>query len=617
MPTDYRTVRLMKNRLYPTYQLHAVMAARKTTPENGLKIGALTILDWVRHRLGTGVPEELNAPLPEEYAAFPAENLHSFHTNEGYVIDIVSLPAQGVWTMQIVEPDLGSDPGNPDQRRAAVPGRVIESNISFTISNGELHCGFRTIISDPMDTAEKCEVYRPAFVRLLADNPQFGLRQVAPLTQTVSRVETMEQLRQLAALHKNPACHLPVVVFTQVMKTAEVTPFDIAPEDIPPDMRISVSSRPIRLPNLPELPQKMDILGPKTPADPAFDLAAFAKSGLGYCRTVLLTDDMRTRFAAMTGHKLAPGDTLYWESESLGGAAEQFPYPPSTASREKLLAALMSRGRSHTRERDLSLAPCVFVAEAKRREQAEAQNLLRRSAEAEVRFKEKLERETAACRGQMDALREEKDRLLDQLDRAKQYRQRLESEKDELKQQLALAEEKLRHKTIQDREEVAYLRRCLDRPAEHAQVTDWVQRHFSGRVLIIPKAADMLCEKGAREISLPLICDALDFLATDYWANRFERLPWHAVLDSCSRKYGRPFEVSSIGEMTIQFTPAQYKIKYFTNAQGKKRETALDQHLKVGNDPENLLRIYFTLDEDKKLIVVGSLPRHLKAVTIR
>ena len=61
MPTDYRTVRLMKNRLYPTYQLHAVMAARKTTPENGLKIGALTILDWVRHRLGTGVPEELNA----------------------------------------------------------------------------------------------------------------------------------------------------------------------------------------------------------------------------------------------------------------------------------------------------------------------------------------------------------------------------------------------------------------------------------------------------------------------------------------------------------------------------------------------------------------------------
>ena len=49
MPADYRTVRLMKNRLYPTYQLHAVMAARKTTPEDGLKIGVLTILDSVSY----------------------------------------------------------------------------------------------------------------------------------------------------------------------------------------------------------------------------------------------------------------------------------------------------------------------------------------------------------------------------------------------------------------------------------------------------------------------------------------------------------------------------------------------------------------------------------------
>ena len=175
MPADYRTVRLMKNRLYPTYQLHAVMAARKTTPEDGLKIGVLTILDWLRHRLGPDAPETLTAPQPEQYADFSWENLRSLYINQGYVIDIVSLPEQGAWTMQIVEPDLGSDPGNPEQRRQAVPGRVIESNIAFTISNGELHCGFRTMISDPEDTEELCEVYRPAFIRLLADNPRFGL----------------------------------------------------------------------------------------------------------------------------------------------------------------------------------------------------------------------------------------------------------------------------------------------------------------------------------------------------------------------------------------------------------------------------------------------------------
>ena len=61
MPADYRTVRLMKNRLYPTYQLHAVMAARKTTPEDGLKIGVLTILDWLRHRLGSGCSRDAHS----------------------------------------------------------------------------------------------------------------------------------------------------------------------------------------------------------------------------------------------------------------------------------------------------------------------------------------------------------------------------------------------------------------------------------------------------------------------------------------------------------------------------------------------------------------------------
>ena len=46
-------------------------------------------------------------------------------------------------------------------------------------------------------------------------------------------------------------------------------------------------------------------------------------------------------------------------------------------------------------------------------------------------------------------------------------------------------------------------------------------------------------------------------------------------------------------------------------------ESGLDYHLRVGSDPENLLRIYFLHDDKKKLIVVGSLPRHLRTVTIK
>ena len=89
------------------------------------------------------------------------------------------------------------------------------------------------------------------------------------------------------------------------------------------------------------------------------------------------------------------------------------------------------------------------------------------------------------------------------------------------------------------------------------------------------------------------------------------------MLTRCSEKYGRPFEVTPVGSTTIEFTPSQYKIKYFLNARGKPAESPLNFHLRVGNDPENLLRIYFLHDDEKKLIVVGSLPGHLRAVTIK
>ena len=85
----------------------------------------------------------------------------------------------------------------------------------------------------------------------------------------------------------------------------------------------------------------------------------------------------------------------------------------------------------------------------------------------------------------------------------------------------------------------------------------------------------------------------------------------------CSQKYGRPFEVKPTGKTTIEFTPNEYKIKYFSDAQGRTIDSDLDYHLGVGNDPENLLRIYFLHDDDRKRIVIGSLPHHLRAVTIK
>jgi hypothetical protein len=58
MSEPYRVVRLLRNRLYPTYQLFAQMASKKTTARDGLRLAALVTTHWLRRRLGGAAPAE-------------------------------------------------------------------------------------------------------------------------------------------------------------------------------------------------------------------------------------------------------------------------------------------------------------------------------------------------------------------------------------------------------------------------------------------------------------------------------------------------------------------------------------------------------------------------------
>ena len=116
---------------------------------------------------------------------------------------------------------------------------------------------------------------------------------------------------------------------------------------------------------------------------------------------------------------------------------------------------------------------------------------------------------------------------------------------------------------------------------------------------------------------MALVCDALDYLATDYWEQRYLRLPKDIALTRCAEKYGRPFEIHPVGSSTIAFTPSEYRIPYFKDERGRVADSDLTSHLRVGNAPESLLRIYFLHDDEKRLIVVGSLPDHLRAIKVQ
>ena len=114
-----------------------------------------------------------------------------------------------------------------------------------------------------------------------------------------------------------------------------------------------------------------------------------------------------------------------------------------------------------------------------------------------------------------------------------------------------------------------------------------------------------------------LLCDAIEYLATEYRDLKRGAIQWEDATHRCSEKYGRPFEVTGCGEVSVEMYASQYKIKYQMGAKGKPVESVLDEHLKVGNTAGNLIRIYFLYDSQRDVIVVGSLPYHLKVAQIK
>ena len=217
MEKKYTVVKLLKNHLYPTYQLYAEMNSRKLSLQDGLKYGVLTVLSWLRSRLGDEIAAGLALPEPQDYKNIDLKDLVSLHINQGYVVDIISLPEKGIWTLQITEPDLGPNPGTLNQSRQPVPGRIIETNVGFTINEDSLTMGVQTVISDPENSA-LAEVYRPAFVRTLYLDDNFGLKQVLPLKNEIYYINTSEQLENFFALANNLKHQLPCVLFTYQKK---------------------------------------------------------------------------------------------------------------------------------------------------------------------------------------------------------------------------------------------------------------------------------------------------------------------------------------------------------------------------------------------------------------
>ena len=480
-----------------------------------------------------------------------------------------------------------------------------------------MECGFRTVVSDPEGTAPEAEVYRTTVVRLLMEDPAFGLKQVTDIPMKPIRLKNNSDVKTMLWVTHHAENQLPAVIFTQIKEERATAP------SVPVTGRLRLDDSPppgLDLGVIEAYKTREKPAGPgKTEtgyADPPYDLDKFCYYTFAHCRTYILEQAAGKGFSSQSGIRFAPGDTIIMYPTALGGGERVIGYKTPEAPWDDAIRALELGVKEALKTRDVDFGGIVFLSGAREHLLRITDELTSGAELADARFKAEIEQLTAYWKNEIAQKDLTIEAAAEQLRRQKEYSARLEDEKSALREEFALERESLRAETDRHLATIEFLKRRYDQPDSYDGIEAWVREHFSDRLLLHPKAVARMMTRANQCAAVEMVCDALDYLATDYWEMRYLRLPQEIALTRCAEKYGRPFEVKPTGQATIEYTPAEYRIKYFRDAQGRERDSDLDYHLRVGNDPENLLRIYFLHDDEKQLIVVGSLPDHLRAVKI-
>ncbi len=600
---NYEPLLLLRNESYPTYQLYAIAGGKEVPAHTVLTICILETMKWLRQRFRAfDLPSELDMPDTSQYKNVQLTHFSSFYLNRGYKLEVIWLRDESIWTLQLTEPDIGTRPGEKDQARAPVPGRLIETNISYHIVSDGVKCGFQTIISEPEGSKQDCEVFRLAFIKNLARNKLVGLRQTFPMLDTPISLNDLSVIKKYKKWIVDSDRSLPVIVFSEFDPSTVISlpdPLALKEQFIASMGRGGACDIGSKLSNQQAKPK----LDPYLP----LDLSNLTRYRMSYAQFFVLNAFLREDFIKLTGQVLPNGGVLICEPEMLGGKLTIYKY--EEVMRQGFIERLDSFVQNYPRDKDLErvFKRCVFIPDAK---DLEKKNLLKtlKTKEEIANYYSKEQEATA-----------EKHRL--ELNKASSAASKIientQKEKDDLENKLRKLNEdlismKTENKNLSMRLNDEIQRRHIlrDRPRLPGDVCQWVKQWFDGKLEFHEKAEKIMYKLQPEQVDLNLLCDALEYLATEYW-NAHNGLINETVRDTlCGLKYGRPFDVCPTGA-SIEVFPTEYKIKYNKGYKGKPVETPLDLHLKVGVDSENLLRIYFLYDKEKRLIIVGSLPNHL------
>jgi hypothetical protein len=605
----HQTVKLLKNKGYPTYQVYGIVDNTKIDPDDAFKMVILETMSWLRSRFREiDFPEELNFPDLEDYQNVSIEDFKSIHIREGYVLDISFVEISRIWALRLIEPDLGPEPGKKMQSRNPVPGRIFETNIGFIIHNGRVECGFKTICSEPIGTKDRAEVFRPAIVKSIVRNPNLGLRQELPILERPIILNNKKQIKAIDNFIKNPKRQMPIVIISETVPVVDMEaiykeifeqnrPFTNHKNIIPPD-KITVETD----------------LTPKIP----FSADNIIKYKMGHAQFVILEYNRIDDYNKIIGeeYEISPGDTIIIYPLKLNKESTLFKKEYIISNDKKFQDELDIMIQNYPRGKTMDFGNVKFFTEARLCEHNRILDLSNSKEDVINGMEKKMGTILEVYESDLNSLKseiDERDIIIEK------YRNRIKDLEAELSQKNIYWGNRINELENNFEKEIEELNKklqrkdiLLDRPKKPEDIPNWAGKYFNDKLIFHPRAINEISKVNPREIDIDLLCDAIEFLATEYRDEVFGHITNEERNIICAEKYGRPFDVGGSGDKSIKAYPRDYKIKYGKGYTGKPKDVLLDMHLRVGISRENLIRIYFYIDRENELLVIGSLPYHLK-----
>ncbi|MDR1726690.1 MAG: hypothetical protein LBT74_01960 [Acidobacteriota bacterium] len=639
----HQPVLLRPNTRCNNFQLYAIAGrdGHASRAEDVFKVAILETLRWLRTRFrAIDLPDILKSPPPGDYKRFSLSDLRPWNNDAAaYKLEIVWLPEEGNWALRLTEPDHGAA-GN-----AAVPGRLIETNIAYKLSPSiGVECAWKTVVSEPQGTETPCEVFRLSCVKYIARNPDAGLYQGFQLLDAAHALNTKKEIDKLKRYVENGSRTLPVVLISEAAPESPApapgmegaagaedpegiekqlekrfadgvkplltslkavwgknpdrnTRVEMNSGDEPEGSRVHALFPP-DAPHAPE-PAAEDGVSDKPPLyERAPELAGAearedaipealqktVRNRMGFAQFFFLPHACVETFRSKTHIDIAGGDVLVLEPALFGRGCHRHTKEELANDPEAACRAIEDFVRRYPVGKDIDFGGCLFVTEALQKERdhsLSAKNTKKELLDKFQAWKREIEHDRDTQLAGKEAL----------IEKQKENIARLKSENAELRAKAHDLEVRLDAETNKPVERVEYLRdysRSLnDRPKRLDKAVAWAEKRFEGKLFFHPQAKKITVSSN---INLKRFCDALEYLATEHRDRLTGRINQAEHDRRCDDKYSRPFNTPPTGSSDAkQF----YKVKYFPSpTTGKPMESTLDRHL-VSGTSQHLFRIYF------------------------